>query len=130
MVSLVFLLTAFVAGLISTVAVVLHVKKKNRSERPNINGLKLQKSNYGTMANSAGTSVNTESLESSAIIAPLGQVPSAGTWEHDLTGNYLSRFVVLILFLLFSCLVVSTVTTVTNKMLISGYSCGVLATGG
>ena len=115
--SLVFLLTAFTTGLISTIVVVLDVKNKNKSKRRNNNGLKLQKSNYGTMANpnsgDTNVSVNTQSLESSTIIAPLGQVPRAGTWEHDLTGNYLSRFVVLILFLLFSCLVVSSVSLVT-----------------
>ena len=113
--------------------VVLDVKKNNKRERQN-STLRLHKSNYGAISQSIASDadntsvnastngsniVNTDSLESSTFIAPLGQVPSAGTWERDITGNYLSRFVVLILFLLFSCLVVSTVAMVT--LYVHGY---------
>lgn len=137
-----FLLTAFVTGLVCVLVVVLDVKKRNKRQQHNSASiLRLQKSNYGTITESTAnintnqavtnnSNTNEVSLESSTI-TQLGQVPSAGTWERDITGNYLSHFVVLILFLMFSCLVVSTVVMVTRVHgYVLGYSCGILATSG
>lgn len=39
----------------------------------------------------------------------LGTLPSAGVWARDTSGTQLTRFVVLLIFLLFSCLIVSIV---------------------
>lgn len=39
----------------------------------------------------------------------LGTLPSAGVWARDTSGTQLTRFVILLIFLLFSCLIVSIV---------------------
>lgn len=40
-------------------------------------------------------------------VTGFGTLPSAGVWAKDTSGTQLTRFVVLLIFLLFSCLVVS-----------------------
>ena len=42
-----------------------------------------------------------------AAVTGFGTLPSAGVWAKDTSGTQLTRFVVLLIFLLFSCLVVS-----------------------
>ena len=45
--------------------------------------------------------------EAEPAVTGFGTLPSAGVWAKDTSGTQLTRFVVLLIFLLFSCLVVS-----------------------
>ena len=45
--------------------------------------------------------------EAKPAVTGFGTLPSAGVWAKDTSGTQLTRFVVLLIFLLFSCLVVS-----------------------
>lgn len=53
-----------------------------------------------------------------AAVTGFGTLPSAGVWAKDTSGTQLTRFVVLLIFLLFSCLVVSICILLFNSKVV------------
>ena len=128
--SILFLLPTAIIGIICVILIVIQTKKRPTSEYEPLlqeNGTRLSYDSVSKETNNSilnvhpydstnnHTSITTETcIDHSGEPTTLsqnersfGQIPSAGTWKRDLAGKSLTKFIVLILFLLFSCVVVS-----------------------
>lgn len=110
---------AFTVGLVCVIIMVIHVNKPNlrRSQSPPHNEERvklLSKQNPSDESVSVNTQLITtretspHNMDNSVRFNGY-QFIGAGTWERDESGKSLTPFLVIVIFLLFSCLVVSVI---------------------
>ena len=75
--------------------------------KPSYGGTSVLESSTGSNDGPQQVLTKEETARSINTIKSFGNTPSAGTSEQDTSGKSLTYFVVLVLFLLFSCVVVS-----------------------
>ena len=127
--SILFLLPTAIIGIVCVILIVIQTKKRPTSEYEPLLQENETRLSYDSVSKEANNSIlnvhpydsttNHKSITTETCIdhsgeptlsqneRSFGQIPSAGTWKRDLAGKSLTKFIVLILFLLFSCVVVS-----------------------